>query len=156
MSALVEASGAHYVFGLSAGAVAAIETALVRPEITKLALYEPPLSFDGVVHAAWAPPYERELKAGKLGSALVTVMKATADRTAFRYVPRFLLAAPLNLVIRRRRIGPYRLAPCLPATSSQPCTTTCRPSWTLPVPWRVSLNYIARSFCSAAPRVPGT
>ena len=65
LSALVEASGAHYVFGLSAGAVIAIETALVRPEITqKLALYEPPLSFDGVVHAAWAPRDERELKAG--------------------------------------------------------------------------------------------
>lgn len=114
MSALVEASGAHYVFGLSAGAVAAIETALVRPEITKLALYEPPLSFDGVVHAAWAPRYERELKAGKLGSALVTVMKATADRTAFRYVPRFLLAAPLNLVIRKtanRPVPPGTVSP---------------------------------------------
>ena len=48
----MEASGGHYVFGLSAGAVIAIETALVRPEITKLALYEPPLSFDGVVHCS--------------------------------------------------------------------------------------------------------
>jgi pimeloyl-ACP methyl ester carboxylesterase len=102
------------VLGLSAGAVIAIETALALPEIAKLALYEPPLSFAGVTHAALAPRYERELKAGKLGSALVTVMKATADRTAVRYVPGLLLAAPLNLVIRKtanRPLSPGTTSP---------------------------------------------
>jgi hypothetical protein len=47
------------------------------------------------------PRYERELKAGKLGSALITVLKGTADRTAIRYIPRFLLTAPLNFIIKR-------------------------------------------------------
>ncbi len=114
LSALLDASGAKYVFGLSAGAVIAIEAALVRPEITRIALYEPPLSFGGARHATWAPRYERELKAGKLGSALITVMRATADRTAFRYVPRFLLAAPLNLVIsmtENRPVPPGTISP---------------------------------------------
>ncbi len=83
LSALLHASGAHYVFGLSAGAVIAIEAARILPEITKLALYEPPLSFDGVVHAEWVPRYEREMEAGNLGGALVTVLKATGDRTTF-------------------------------------------------------------------------
>ncbi len=55
LAALHDASGAHYVFGLSAGAVIAIETALHRQDITKLALYEPPLSFDGVLHGAGLP-----------------------------------------------------------------------------------------------------
>ena len=41
LSAVLDGSGAHNVFGLSAGAVIAIETALVRPDMTKLALYEP-------------------------------------------------------------------------------------------------------------------
>jgi pimeloyl-ACP methyl ester carboxylesterase len=100
LAALLDASGARYVFGLSAGAVIAIGTALLRPDITKLALYEPPLSFDGVVHGAWAPRYERELVAGKSGSALVTVLKGTMDRTAFRLVPRVLLAPAFNLLIR--------------------------------------------------------
>jgi pimeloyl-ACP methyl ester carboxylesterase len=99
--ALLDETGASYVFGLSAGAVIAIETALLRPDITKLALCEPPLSFDGVVHGAWAPRYERELAEGKPGSALVTVLKGTTDRTAFRWVPRILLAAAFNFVIRR-------------------------------------------------------
>ncbi len=101
LSALLDVTGARCVFGLSAGAVIAIETALTRPQIARLALYEPPLSFNGVQHASWVPRYERELRAGKLGSALITVMKGTADRTAFRYVPRFLLAAPLDFAIRR-------------------------------------------------------
>jgi pimeloyl-ACP methyl ester carboxylesterase len=101
LSALLDATGARCVFGLSAGAVIAIETALTRPQIARLALYEPPLSFNGVQHASWVPRYERERQAGKLGSALITVMKGTADRTAFRYVPRFLLAAPLDFAIRR-------------------------------------------------------
>jgi pimeloyl-ACP methyl ester carboxylesterase len=99
LSALLDATGARYVFGLSAGAVIAIETALVRPDITKLAMYEPPLSFDGVVHGAWAPRYEQELAAGKPGSALATVLKGTTDRTGFRLIPRVLLALAFNFVI---------------------------------------------------------
>lgn len=114
LAALLDATGARYVFGLSAGAVIAIETALLRPDITKLALYEPPLSFDGVVHGAWAPRYERELAAGKPGSALVTVLKATADRTALRFVPRVVLGPVLDFIIRRtadRSVPPGRFSP---------------------------------------------
>ncbi len=101
LSALLDATGSRCVFGLSAGAVIAIETALTQPQVAKLALYEPPLSFNSVQHASWVPRYEHDLQAGKLGSALITVMKGTADQTAIRYVPRFLLAAPLNFVIKR-------------------------------------------------------
>lgn len=42
LEALLDATGAPFVFGLSSGAVVAIETALVRLDITELALYEPP------------------------------------------------------------------------------------------------------------------
>ena len=102
LSALLDASGASRLFGLSSGAVIAIEAALVRPDITKLALYEPPLTFDGVVHGAWAPRYERQLDAGKPGAALVTVLKATADRTSLiRWIPRRPLAAALDFAIKR-------------------------------------------------------
>jgi pimeloyl-ACP methyl ester carboxylesterase len=102
LSALLDRSGATRVFGLSSGAVIAIEAALVRSDITKLALYEPPLSFDGVVHGEWAPRYERELDTGNPGAALVTVLKATADRTSlFRLVPRSLIAHALNFAIKR-------------------------------------------------------
>jgi pimeloyl-ACP methyl ester carboxylesterase len=102
LSALLDASGASRLFGLSSGAVIAIEAALVRPDITKLALYEPPLTFDGVVHGDWAPCYERQLDAGQPGAALVTVLKATADRTSLiHWVPRRPLAAALDFAIKR-------------------------------------------------------
>lgn len=102
LSALLDASGASRLFGLSAGAVIAIEAALVRPDVTKLALYEPPLTFNGVVHGDWAPDYERHLDAGRPGAALVTVLKATADRTSpMRWLPRRPLAAALDFAIKR-------------------------------------------------------
>ncbi len=102
LSALLDACGASRVFGLSAGVVIAIEAALVRPDITKLALYEPPLTFDGVVHGDWAPQYQRQLTAGRPGAALATVLKATADRTSpIRWIPRRPLGAALDFAIKR-------------------------------------------------------
>ena len=100
LEALLGATQAHYVFGLSSGAVIALETALVRPDITKLALYEPPLSFDGVMHGEWVPRYEQELAAGNLGGALATVLKGTGDRSALRLVPRRVLQPFFNFAIR--------------------------------------------------------
>jgi len=101
LSAVLEATGAQFVFGLSAGAVIAVEAALVLPGITRLALYEPPLSYDGVSHSTWVPRYERELQAGNLGGALVSVLKGTADRYSLvRVAPRALLVPPLSFLIK--------------------------------------------------------
>ncbi len=109
LGAVLDASAAQRVFGLSSGAVIAIETARVRPDITKLALYEPPLSFDGVSHTGWVPRYEHELEHGNLGGALVAVLKGTGDRTSvFRYLPESLLAAGLSFLIRRTAGRPAR------------------------------------------------
>jgi pimeloyl-ACP methyl ester carboxylesterase len=101
LDVLLQKTDAHNVFGLSVGAVVAIEAARSLSGITKLALYEPPLSFDGVSQTLWVPRYERELKAGQLAAALVTIMKGTADRTALRYVPRFVLVREINRVIQK-------------------------------------------------------
>jgi pimeloyl-ACP methyl ester carboxylesterase len=97
LKALLDHTRARNVFGLSVGAVIALETARTFPAaITKLALYEPPLQFDGVIQTAWVPRYEREMAAGQPAAALVTVLKGTA----FRLVPRFLLTTALGLLIR--------------------------------------------------------
>lgn len=123
LGALLDACAASRVFGLSSGAVIAIEAALVRPDITKLALYEPPLTFDGVVHGDWAAQYQQQLTAGKPGAALVTVLKATADRTSpIRWIPRRPLGAALDFAINRTAdrpapdgtMSPRELIPTLP------------------------------------------
>jgi pimeloyl-ACP methyl ester carboxylesterase len=99
LGALLDHTGARNVFGLSVGALIAIEAARTMPAITRLALYEPPLESDGITQTAWLPRYERELAAGRLSAALVTILKGTADRTSFRLVPRFLLTAAFGLLI---------------------------------------------------------
>jgi len=109
LSAVLDACRASRLFGLSAGAVIAIEAARLRPDITRLALYEPPLTFDGVVHGDWAAAYERQLAAGRPGAALVTVLKATADRTSpVRWIPARPLGAVLDFAIRRTAGRPAR------------------------------------------------
>jgi pimeloyl-ACP methyl ester carboxylesterase len=101
LQAVLDATGARLVFALSSGAVVALETARARPSIAKLALYEPPLSFDGVVHGDWVPRYEEFLATGRPGRALVTVLNGTGDRTPFRLVPSAPLGGLLDFVIRR-------------------------------------------------------
>lgn len=106
LKALLDRTHAHNVFGHSVGAVIAIEAARTHPAITKLALYEPPLEFGGITHTAWLPRYEREMAAGRLAAAPATIMKGTADRTAFRLIPRFLLTTAFGLAISRTKGRP--------------------------------------------------
>jgi hypothetical protein len=72
MSGPCDRTRARNVFGLSVGALIAVEAAQTLPAITRLAVYEPPLEFDGITQTAWRPRYERELAAGWLAAALVT------------------------------------------------------------------------------------
>ncbi len=80
LTALLDQCGASRIFGLSAGAVIAIEATRTRPDITRLALYEPPLSFDGVVHGEWAARFNGLLDAGRPGGALDFALIRTAGR----------------------------------------------------------------------------
>ena len=69
VDALLTKTGAHFVFGHSAGGLIALQAALTLPSIRKVAVYEPPLSLHGSVPTSWVPRYERELVKGKLASA---------------------------------------------------------------------------------------
>ena len=92
LQAIVAASGATRIFGLSAGALVSLRTALSTPALTKVALYEPPLSVHGSAPVGWVPRYERELADGNVRGALITALKGLGtDRTMSR-IPRFILA----------------------------------------------------------------
>jgi pimeloyl-ACP methyl ester carboxylesterase len=101
LKAILRETRASNVFGLSAGAVIALETARTSSQILKLALYEPPLQFDGVTQTAWLPQYERDLNAGDYAAALVAVLKGTADRSFLKYVPRFALVKLIGTAMKR-------------------------------------------------------
>lgn len=100
LQALVVGTGAQDVFGLSSGALIALQATLLLPSLRKVALYEPPLAIAGVTSPmAWAPRYERELALGDLAAAMVSCMEGTGDISTIK-VPRFILVLLMRLAIR--------------------------------------------------------
>jgi len=100
LAAVLDETGAGNVFGLSSGAVVALNAALELPHIERLALYEPPLPYDGHDPVAWRPRYEKELAAGRTAAAFVTTAKGTGE---LRYVPRAVLLPMAALYLRGDR-----------------------------------------------------
>lgn len=106
VQALLRATGDTKLFGVSAGAIIALQTALSLPDVTHVCAFEPPLSFDGVSAMSWVPRYQREVEKGKRGAALVTIIKGTEGVR----IPRFILVPVMSLVLNRadaraRQIG---------------------------------------------------
>jgi pimeloyl-ACP methyl ester carboxylesterase len=102
LKSLIDSTGAQYVFGLSSGALIALETALYEGDITRLALYEPPLDFgyDPTLLDRIIPRYHREMAHGHLASALVTLLKETSDPDFITALPRALTVPLLGLAMR--------------------------------------------------------
>jgi pimeloyl-ACP methyl ester carboxylesterase len=100
VDALLDKTGAHFVFGHSSGGLIAIQAALTLPSIRKVAVYEPPLSLYGSVPMSWVPRYERELDEGKVASALITVVKGLELSRVFAFIPRWLLLPLITLTLR--------------------------------------------------------
>src|SRR5258708_26010997 len=73
VQALIANTGSTRIFGLSAGAIVALYTALATPALRKVAAYEPPialLAVPGSSPMSWLPRYEQELAEGKLAEAM--------------------------------------------------------------------------------------
>ncbi|MEO8613095.1 MAG: alpha/beta hydrolase [Chloroflexota bacterium] len=102
LDALLAKTGAHNVFALSSGAIIALQTALVRPAsgIDKLAIFEPPLSIDGSSAMEWLSRFDQEIAQGKIGAAMVTVMKGTKDTSFFGTLPRFITVPLVTMAVK--------------------------------------------------------
>lgn len=76
-----EAGGSAVLCGFSSGAVLAMEAALTLPDkVTKLVMYEPPLSDDVAARKAWkdyTTNLEQALKEGRDGDAIALFMRVT-------------------------------------------------------------------------------
>ncbi|MCY1140752.1 alpha/beta hydrolase [Actinoplanes sp. Pm04-4] len=97
LAAVLDETGAGNVFGLSSGAVIALQAALELAAIRRLALYEPPVPHDGTNPVAWRPRFEKELAAGRTAAAFVTTLKGTGD---LRFAPRAVLTPLVRLGMR--------------------------------------------------------
>ncbi len=101
VDAILSFTGSHNVFGLSSGAIIALESALRLPAIRKVAVYEPPLSVNHSTPINWLARYDREVAEDRLGSALVTAIRGTQTAPLLmRLAPRFVLDPLLNTAAR--------------------------------------------------------
>jgi pimeloyl-ACP methyl ester carboxylesterase len=86
------------VFGLSSGAIVALDTALTVPTVEQVAIYEPPLTIEHPPR--WMARYRAEIARNSLASALVTVLKGTQTAPPLLHVlPRFVLTPVMRLAI---------------------------------------------------------
>lgn len=77
LSALIAATGARLVMGVSSGAIICLGAAAAGAAIERAVIFEPPFDLQGSNDTGWMERYERELAAGRTYAALVTSMKAT-------------------------------------------------------------------------------
>jgi pimeloyl-ACP methyl ester carboxylesterase len=101
MDALLTKTGAHNVFGVSAGGLICLQAALTLPAIHKAALYEPALIVNSSISTAFLPRYDKEIAQGKVAAALVTAMKgAQMGPPIFNAMPSFLLELLTNMAMK--------------------------------------------------------
>jgi pimeloyl-ACP methyl ester carboxylesterase len=116
--ALIEKTAARNVFGLSSGAIIALQAARTVPGIHRVAAYEPPFSVGGSNLVHWAPRFDREIEQGQLAAAMLTVLRGTGDSRFLRLVPDFVAIPLLGLGIRADRKsvkeGDVRIADLIP------------------------------------------
>jgi pimeloyl-ACP methyl ester carboxylesterase len=101
LDALLTRTGAHKVFGVSAGGLICLTAALTMPAIEQIALYEPALLLDGTTHTAWVTRFDQEMAQGKVAAALVTSMKGLElSGPVMNAMPRFLLELITNATMK--------------------------------------------------------
>ena len=109
LSALIDHTGARRVFGVSVGALVCLGAARQRPDLTKLALYEPALVTDTSKPGFATDRLDRELAAGRMAAALVTGMhEAHLAPPAVKAIPRFVMERLTALAMKaeERKAGP--------------------------------------------------
>jgi pimeloyl-ACP methyl ester carboxylesterase len=101
LDALLTKTGAHQVFGVSAGGLICLEAARTLPAIHKVALWEPALLLDGTAHTAWLKRYDQEMAQGKVAAALVTCMKGLElGGPVMNAMPNWLLESLTNMAMK--------------------------------------------------------
>lgn len=102
LEAVMAASGARMVFGVSASGLVVLEAARTNPAISKVAVYEPALLPADTKHTGWLPRYDREMADGKVAAAMITAMFGLElAPPAMKLMPRPVLAALTNMIMKK-------------------------------------------------------
>ena len=103
LRAVVAHSGAQKVFGVSAGALIALQAARTAPAIGQVAVYEPALLMDtSGQYTSWVRRFDQEMARGQAADALITSLRGfDLAPPALRVLPRRLLVAVTDAAIGR-------------------------------------------------------
>jgi pimeloyl-ACP methyl ester carboxylesterase len=104
LQAVIEATGARRIIGVSSGAILAARLALRVPRLERLVLFEPPLSIDDSMGLARTAAFDAAMSAGDLGRAMAVAMRIAEMGPPWM----FRLPIPLLAVMSRRMLTPER------------------------------------------------
>jgi pimeloyl-ACP methyl ester carboxylesterase len=101
VDALLRKTEAHYVFGVSAGGLIALQAGMTLPNAEKIAVYEPALIMNGNLSMAFLTRYDREIAEGKIAAALITGMiGAKLGSAFFNLLPRPLMESMTSKMLK--------------------------------------------------------
>ncbi|KAK9490609.1 Alpha/Beta hydrolase protein [Lipomyces doorenjongii] len=100
LDALLSKTDSHFVMGVSAGAIIALNASLELKAIYKAIIFEPPLMTENLVSVDWVDRYDKEISAGKVATALVTGMLGSQmGPPALHRMPRWFLIMMSKLMM---------------------------------------------------------
>lgn len=108
LDAIMTATGATKLFGLSSGAVVALEATRTLPQVEQLAVYEPPFYRDGIDRDG-VRRLNSEIERGQSGAALIDALVTAGTAPALiARAPRVLARAAgrVVLTLQSRQRGP--------------------------------------------------
>jgi pimeloyl-ACP methyl ester carboxylesterase len=100
IQAIINKTKTQNIFGLSSGAIIALQTAIIGPALKKVVLYEPPIPVNGKKPFAFFDEYENALSKGNLGKAFIKIIKATDGSSLFGILPGFITIPLMNYAIK--------------------------------------------------------
>ena len=98
--AIINKTKAENIFGLSSGAIIALQTAIIEPTLKKVALYEPPIPVNGTNPAAWVGDYKQAMAEGNLGKAMISIVRGTGDTSFLGKLPNLITIPFMNFAIK--------------------------------------------------------
>ncbi len=103
LDALLTNTGAHFIFGVSSGAIITLNAALKLSAIHKAAIFEPPLVINGVPSMDFLARYDAEIAQGDMAAALVSgMLGAQMGPPVFNKIPRWLLKLMTKIMMDKK------------------------------------------------------